>query len=116
MSMLAPLATAGLPSRAHSDDLAVLGVMRDRAQLADEHEAEGRLESGRHHVAERGELVDRTVPVDPEHPVVVPIGHQEPAEGALQRELHAGVDKERRRRRVLRRPLSEIGYECALIR
>ena len=90
--------------------------MADWAQQGNVEVVAGRLESDWHLIAERGDLFDRAFLINPQHAVVVRVGHEEPAVVRLHGEVHAGVDNERRLWWVVDRPLAEVRdeFRCAV--
>ena len=71
---------------------------------------------GRDDVVERDQLGDLAVERDPQHPVVVPIGDQEPAAEGFQRVLDSGRDVERRVRRIAQGERADVRDDGEAVR
>ena len=97
------------PSAYEGHDLAVLRVVRQWSSLCRQHDGSDGLQPGRDEVAEGPILGDVAIEPDPKDAVVVSVGDEEPAAMALQGVLHAGRDEEVRGRRMLDRPLTDVG-------
>ena len=89
--------------------LAVLGQVRDGAGLGHVHRVAPYRQPGRDDVVERDQLGDLAVERDPQHPVVVPVGDQEPATVGFQRVLESGRDVERSARRIAHGERADVG-------
>ena len=96
------------------DDLAVLRVVRQWSCLRGQHHGSDGLQPGRDEVAEGPNLGDVAMEPDTQDAVVVTVGDEEPAAMALQGVLHPGGDEEVRGRRMVDRPLTDVGDHLEL--
>ena len=86
--------------RSEHDYPAFLRLVGEGSGLGDVDRVARDGQPGRDDVAERDQLGNLAIAGDPQHPVVVPVGDEEPAAEGFDRVLEAGGDEEVRRRRI----------------
>ena len=96
--------------------LPVLRLVGDGSGLGDVDRVARDGQPGRDDVAERDQLGDLAIAGDPQHPVVVPVGDEEPAAEGFDRVLEAGGDEEVRRRRIGDGPRADVRDDGGAVR
>jgi hypothetical protein len=102
--------------RSEHDYPAVLRLVGDGSGLGDVDRVARDGQPGRDDVAERDQLGNLAIAGDPQHPVVVPVGDEEPAAEGFDRLLEAGGDEEVRRRRMVFGPRAEVRDDGKAVR